>query len=138
MKILVAEDTPIHKNLLKHLLTDQFNITENDIVFAADGQKALKHIEHTLTLADNGSEIVKLYDLLIMDYQMPQMNGLEVIRKIMPIYNRKKIPLPKIVFATAVADPEIKKICEMYTDYFLMKPLTKESLSTIFDQMRLF
>ena len=37
MKILVAEDTPIHKNLLKHLLTDQFNIAENDIVFAADG-----------------------------------------------------------------------------------------------------
>jgi hypothetical protein len=37
MKILVAEDTPIHKNLLKHLLTDQFNIAENDIVFAEDG-----------------------------------------------------------------------------------------------------
>lgn len=76
IKILVAEDTPIHKNLLKHLLTDQFNIAENDIVFAADGQKALKHIEHTLTLAENGSEEVKLYDILIMDYHMPQMNGL--------------------------------------------------------------
>ena len=39
-RILVAEDSILHRNLLKHILTGMFNIDENLLVFVNDGEQA--------------------------------------------------------------------------------------------------
>ena len=39
-RILVAEDSILHRNLLKHILTGMFNIDENLLVFVNDGEEA--------------------------------------------------------------------------------------------------
>lgn len=68
---------------------------------------------------------------------MPLLTGLEVIKKCMPIYKKKKIPLPKIVFVTAVSDPAIRQVCENYADFFLTKPLERLSMQKVFQQMNM-
>ena len=39
-RILIAEDSILHRNLLKHILTGMFNIDENLLVFVNDGEQA--------------------------------------------------------------------------------------------------
>jgi hypothetical protein len=37
-RILIAEDSILHRNLLQHILTGQFNIEESLLVFVDDGE----------------------------------------------------------------------------------------------------
>lgn len=39
-RILIAEDTPMHRVNIKHILVEEFNIDESRIVFVEDGIKA--------------------------------------------------------------------------------------------------
>ena len=77
------------------------------------------------------------FDLLILDYHMPMLTGLEVIKKCMPKYKQKQVPLPKVIFVTAVDDNEIRTTCEKYSDYFLNKPILYNSLYNCFQQMKM-
>ena len=52
---------------------------------------ALKHDNYEIDLAENGIQAIgnineTMYDLIITDYQMPKMNGLELTRKIKSKY----------------------------------------------------
>lgn len=53
--------------------------------------EALKTKEYEIELAENGLEAIgkierKSYDLVISDYMMPEMNGLELVRRIRAIH----------------------------------------------------
>jgi CheY-like chemotaxis protein len=63
---------------------------------------------------------------------MPVMTGLEVIKKCIPVYKKKQIPLPKIIFMTAVSDPGIRKVCMYYSDFFMSKPIEASSMQKVF------
>lgn len=55
-RILIAEDTVIHRNNIKHLLVEDFGIDESNIVFAEDGQKAYQEISSTFSSMPNMSK----------------------------------------------------------------------------------
>jgi len=65
-KILIVDDEPFNLDLLEQELTDKGYAIER----AADGAEALTKFESTQP------------DLVLLDYQMPDMNGLEVLKKI--------------------------------------------------------
>src|SRR5438094_10228651 len=74
----------------------------------------------------NGLEAVNLIkehnpDLVFLDVQMPGLDGFGVIKKLLD----KKIPLPKIVFATAFDQYAVKAFEVNALDY-LLKPLLKK------------
>ncbi|WP_339606057.1 response regulator [uncultured Roseivirga sp.] len=76
--VLVAEDSSVIQNLLKKIL-----LFENcKITSAKDGQSVLDKYEK-----DH-------YDLIIMDFNLPVMSGLEATKKIRAIKNKKgKVPI---------------------------------------------
>jgi CheY-like chemotaxis protein len=93
-RILIAEDTILHRNLLKHILTKQFNIDESYLEFVNDGQQAVLTImksldEKCLEEPDDEWNQPSLFDMLILDYHMPLLTGLDVMKKCMPIYKKK-------------------------------------------------
>jgi len=82
-----------------------------------------------LITAENGLEGYQLYkkhnvDIIITDYMMPQMNGLELIRKI----RLEDASIP-IILATAIDTPDvIIEALQMHVSNFIRKPIDSENV----------
>jgi DNA-binding response OmpR family regulator len=64
-----------------------------------------------------------VYDLLILDIRMPNMNGFELYKKMKSIDNNAKVCL-----ITAYANVEFKKAFHPEVKYFIRKPIEISSL----------
>lgn len=108
LSILVAEDSPDNQLLLKSYLES----THAKVVFADNGQIAL-------------DEAMKShFDLILMDIQMPIMDGFETTAKL-----RQKGWNGQIVALTAHAlQPEKERAMRSGFDNYLIKPIRKEAL----------
>jgi two-component system, LytTR family, response regulator LytT len=91
----------------------------------------LKHADDVNVVAQgkNGLEAVSLIkehnpDVVFLDVQMPGLDGFGVIKKLLD----KKIPLPKIVFATAFDQYAVKAFEVNAVDY-LLKPFDKKRVA---------
>ena len=104
LNILIAEDNPINQKVAKQILNKMGY--QPDI--AANGREAIDAVA------------AKHYDVVLMDIQMPEMDGLEATR-----YIRKNIPIqPIIVAMTANAMVEDKEACaQAGMDDYLSKPM---------------
>jgi DNA-binding LytR/AlgR family response regulator len=85
----------------------------------------------------NGLEAISLIkehdpDLVFLDVQMPGLDGFGVIKKLLD----KKIPLPKIVFATAFDQYAVKAFEVNAVDY-LLKPFDKKRVAQAVQKARL-
>jgi CheY-like chemotaxis protein len=111
MSILIIEDNPVNARLLALMLNAQGYQT----VVATNGNAALAVVADMPDL-----------QLIITDYMMPEMDGLEFIVKVraLPTWN----PVP-ILVASAHGDLEtINKVREVQCDGFLVKPINKQQL----------
>jgi signal transduction histidine kinase/ligand-binding sensor domain-containing protein/CheY-like chemotaxis protein len=105
MKILVAEDNLVNQMVIKQVLK-KFGYVP---ALVNNGREALE-----ATLAQN-------FDLVLMDVQMPEMDGLEATRNIRA-QNKHQ---PIIMAMTASAMPEDKISClQAGMNYFLSKPIS--------------
>ncbi|MHA1505359.1 MAG: response regulator [Candidatus Heimdallarchaeota archaeon] len=69
LKILIAEDDPHIRNLFKKILKNK----GYDTIEARDGEQALEIYD---TLSEKP-------DIIVLDFRMPKINGLEVIKEIL-------------------------------------------------------
>lgn len=102
MKILIADDDPAIRKIIRlYFEKEQFQVTE-----AADGESAL-------TLLFD-----RLFDLAILDWMMPKINGLQICREI----HQQTLPVKTILLTakSTVAD-ELKGLTSGADDY-LRKP----------------
>jgi CheY-like chemotaxis protein len=125
LTVLVAEDNEINALLTRTLLTRLGHLP----VMAETGAKA---VESWRTARDAGAP----YDLVLMDMQMPGMDGLEAARRIRAAEaERGERPTP-IVALTANAFAEDREAClAAGMDDFLVKPLDRERLAEMLDKV---
>jgi two-component system cell cycle response regulator DivK len=111
ISVLVAEDNPVNRELLRELLEARgYNVIE-----APDGQEALRMIEQ------NHPEI------LLLDIGMPVLDGFAVMRKI-----RKDASLaaPMVLAVTAYAmQGDRENILNAGFDGYLSKPINAQDLA---------
>ncbi|MCV2217058.1 ATP-binding protein [Thauera sp. Sel9] len=106
--ILVVEDNPINQKLAVALLTRR----GYDLTVAEDGRQGLEKV-----IGGN-------FDLVLMDLQMPVMDGLEATRRIRAHERETGRPRIPILAMTASAREEDRQIClAAGMDDFLTKPL---------------
>ena len=111
LRILVAEDNPINVKLAAILLSRM----GYQIDVACDGLEAVAATKR------------QWYDLILMDMQMPQMDGLEATRQI--CRESGTGPRPRIIALTAAVMPEERRAClDAGMDDFLVKPIQPEKL----------
>lgn len=109
LKILIAEDNPVNQKLANLLL---------------------RKLGYEPEIASNGLEAVEMhqknhYDLILMDVQMPEMDGLEATRT---IRNWKGVQ-PTIIAMTANAMQEDRELClEAGMNDYISKPFKTEIL----------
>ncbi len=113
LKILVAEDNEINQVAISSLLKS--NYCEVDI--ANDGVEVIEKWK------------TNKYDLILMDIQMPRINGMEATKKIREIETKSNLENMPIIALTAYAMPEdIKKFLKAGVDDYIVKPIKFEKL----------
>ncbi len=94
--------------------------------------KFLENFSVTITDAENGQEAVdrfseNKYDLILMDVEMPVMNGLDATKKIRDLENESNSPPTPLIVLSAHAFGEQRKKCyESGCDDLLVKPVRKK------------
>ncbi len=117
MKVLVVDDNSTARGIFQEML-ESFSF---DVTLAASGQEGLTALE---TASEN-----QPFELVIMDWQMPGMDGIEASRRIKNHRGLSKIPA--IVMATAYGREEVmQQVEEAGLEGFLIKPV---SASMLFD-----
>lgn len=119
LSILAAEDNRINQIVLEHVVEDA---------------------GHTVTFAASGEEAVRLYsqrrfDLVLMDVQMPGMDGLQAcseIRAMEQLHGRRT----PIIALTAYAMPEDRqRMLDAGMDEYLAKPIDGKELLALIARM---
>ncbi|HZX59953.1 MAG TPA: response regulator, partial [Mucilaginibacter sp.] len=112
MDILVAEDNPVNQKLIERIL---FKLGYK-IMLTQHGLEALNAVSSNH------------YDLVLMDIQMPEMDGYEATRNI----RKLDIQQPYIIAMTANALSEDRDICLSHgMDNYISKPMKLEALTDI-------
>lgn len=111
LKILIAEDNPINLAVASKTLELLGYSAEK----AVNGFQVLEKLSHTD------------YDLILMDVQMPDLDGLEATRKIKSMYMNRQSPV--IIALTASYQDKDRKAClNSGMDDMLAKPINPEKL----------
>jgi PAS domain S-box-containing protein len=118
LSILVAEDNEINALLMRSLLTQ----LGHHAVITTNGEAALQSWQ---SAESAGSP----YDLVLMDIQMPGLDGIETARRIRACEMGKQVRPTPILALTANTLAEDRYACfEAGMDGFLVKPLDREKL----------
>jgi two-component system response regulator len=94
----------------------------NYIIIGYNGKEALRYLN-----LDNKSErknIAFYPDLIILDLKLPEIGGIEVLRKIKNDKNTKNIPV--VIFTSSDDTAELKSSYEMGVNSFVKKPIIYE------------
>ncbi|MGZ8190966.1 MAG: response regulator [Methylococcaceae bacterium] len=118
-RILVVDNNATAREILRSMLTD-FNL---NVVTLASGEEAIKELERA---ARNETQF---YDLVLMDWQMPFMDGIEAIHRIRANHSLPRTPT--LIMVTAFGSEELlNRIDRQELDGLLFKPFTH---SVLFD-----
>ena len=106
--ILIADDEEIMRRFLKEVLGMKYNICGE----AKDGEEAVKKVEDLDP------------DLVLLDIQMPKMDGYEAFSQI-----KKVDPDQNIIFCTSVdKDPSEKLDSKNEPEDYILKPFKRDKL----------
>ncbi len=102
--VLVVDDDNITLMMVSHALTDTYRVAT-----ATSGAEAIKLLD------------TEIPDLILMDVEMPEMNGMEAAKLIKANSSWEQIPL---IFLTADSDPVTEAACLKFgADDFIIKPV---------------
>jgi two-component system sensor histidine kinase/response regulator len=116
LRVLVVDDSETSRDIL----SDSLRSMSFDVGLAVTGEDALVELDRA---ADEG----RPYDLILMDYKMPGMDGIETARRIKRGSSRRGIPT--VIMVTAYGREEIMKQAERAgLGGFLIKPVSPSVL----------
>ena len=114
--VLIAEDNFANQKLAVALVKK----LGLDVVAADNGAEALEKLEEST------------FDIILMDWQMPKMDGLETTRIIRQREQAKGGHIPIIAVTANAMEKDRRQCLEAGMDYFISKPFTREDLVAAF------
>ena len=120
-RILLAEDNELNAEIAMELLKEEGFLID----WVKDGQECFDKLEES----DDG-----YYNLILMDIQMPCLNGYEATAKIRQMENQKKAATPIVAMTANSFDEDIERTKKAGMNGFIAKPLDSEKMFTILKQ----
>jgi len=112
--VLIVDDNEANRMILQHMLAYK-NI---DSKLAANGMEALQ-----ILLAGEH------FDVILMDYHMPVISGLETIEKIKALFRQQNKVSPLVILHTSSEEHDvINSFRQEENSYFLLKPIKSQEL----------
>ena len=124
MKVLLVEDNEMNREIAEEILTENGLIVDT----ANDGDIAVEKIRN----APPGK-----YELILMDVQMPHMNGYDATRAIRKIDDLQKSTIPIIAMTANAFEEDKKNALEAGMNGHLSKPIDAQKLIQTLADFRL-
>ena len=111
-KVLIAEDSSVIQNLTRRIL----QIQNYQIHSAKNGLKVLDMLEK------------EDFDIILMDINMPLMDGMECAQKIRELGNTKKAQIPIVAITGNAKNYSMEDFNSVGINDYLQKPLNFDAL----------
>ena len=117
IEILLVEDNPGDVRLTQEALHDAK--VRNNMVVVGDGLKAMAYLKR-----ENEQANAARPDLILLDLNLPRMNGFEVLDAIKADDSLRRIPV--VVLTTSQAEQDIIRSYNLYANAYVNKPVDLE------------
>ena len=117
--MLLAEDTPANQKLVTYVLGKRGHSVE----VAQDGQQALEAVGQ------------QDFDVVLMDVQMPVMDGFQATQAIRKLADPKKARLPIIAMTAHALKGDAERCLEAGMDGYISKPVKAEELIELVERL---
>jgi two-component system response regulator len=111
--ILLADDNPDHVLLATEALESGVNAPH--VLAVTDGQQLLDYLHHAI---EPGSD--QLPQLIVLDLQMPRVDGFEVLRQVKQDERFRTIPI--VVLTTSGSAEDIERSYDLGSNSYVQKP----------------
>ncbi|MCK5702029.1 MAG: response regulator [Cyclobacteriaceae bacterium] len=118
-KVLIAEDSSVIQNLTKRIL----QVQNYQIFSAKNGLKVLSMLEK-----DD-------FDIILMDINMPQMDGMECARNIRALEDTKKSQVPIVAITGNAQNYSMEDFNNAGINEYLQKPLNFDKLVDMVNEL---
>lgn len=130
--ILLVEDNPDDEALTLRAL--QKNNIINEVVVARDGVEALDFLFGTGVYA--GRDLALMPEVILLDINLPKINGLEVLEKIRA--NERTRLLPVVILTTSNEEQDKIKSYTLGANSFIRKPVDFQQFSEAIRQLGVY
>ncbi|WP_333787386.1 PAS domain S-box protein [Methanomethylovorans sp.] len=138
--------TKLHSSALEHRSFESINkslrilLAEDNIVNQKVAQSMLKKMGHKVDTVANGKEVIKAlemipYDLVLMDVQMPEMDGIEATKRIRDrVSSVLKRDVPIIAMTAHAMKGDRERFIDAGMDDYIPKPVSMQSFIGLLDR----
>jgi len=111
-RVLVAEDVELNQYLAKHILESW----DFEVAIAGNGKEAIERLE------------ASAFDCILMDVQMPEMDGIEATQRIRQLTDPQKAAIPIIALTANALKGDSEKYLAAGMNDYLAKPFDEQGL----------
>jgi len=119
IRVLVAEDNKVNQEVVLRMLKLE---DIYDVTVAKDGQEALDFVKESMTIPGRHP-----YNLIFMDVQMPNLDGLQSTRLI----REMGYDAPIVALTAFAEESNVKDCLDSGMNYFLSKPIRRPALKKV-------
>jgi CheY-like chemotaxis protein len=116
--VLVAEDNPVNMMLIRSIVNKI--APDSSLIEVSNGLEAVEYCQTNTP------------DIVLMDIQMPEMNGYEATKAIRLLNKEQNLPIVAITAGNVKGEKE--KCLEAGMDDFVVKPIREENIIAVFDK----
>ena len=130
-KILLVEDSKDDILLIQRAFNKTKLAEKFELIIAQDGNQALTYL-HDLEISSI-SQQGKIPMILLLDLNLPKMNGFEILQRIRS--NDKTKLIPVIVFTSSKEDQDITKSYLLGANSYVRKPIDSDKFTAVLQQI---
>ena len=130
-KILLVEDSKDDILLIQRAFSKTHLSDKYELIIAEDGNQALSYLydPKNISVFQHGN----LPMILLLDLNLPKINGFEVLQRIRSDEKTKLIPV--VVFTSSKEDKDIIKSYMLGANSYVRKPIDSEKFANILQQI---